>query len=121
MIIVNQFKSVLYTKGCNEYVYRLSNGDSVLSKDSEILRCLEGDFLSDKVVVLKAFHELPGLLKVLFIPKSLQKFGQDKISGHNPVMQQGIVKEVGVRSTDPPNIINPDRGISDYHGSFSSY
>jgi len=87
MVIVNQFKSILYTKGCNEYIYRLSNGDAVLSEDSKVLRCLKGNFLSDKVAVLKAFHELPSLLKVLFIPKSLQKFGQDKISGHNTVMQ----------------------------------
>ena len=83
---MDQFISILKTKGCYDDIYCLPYRYSHFQERSKIPGCLNCIFLSHQVMIFQAFHYSFCLLVFFLVPKPLQKLGDDQVTGNNAIM-----------------------------------
>lgn len=106
LVIVKKFKPMLKAKGCNKHIDGLADRNTLLSQHPEILCRFDGCFSADKVIILKRNHHFLSNLELLVVSKALQKFGNDQITGNDPVLLQFSIKNIGLRSNHSIHIVN---------------
>lgn len=110
-IVVQQVIPALDASGGNHRIEGPANGHAKPSQRSEVLRCLNRDFLSAQLHDRRRSQLSPGVMKIPVVFETRKYLGQNQVTDGQRLVAKQSVESHGLRCDRPLEVIDPRAGV----------
>src|SRR5579885_250036 len=114
-IAMQQFVTMGDTKGRDQRIDCLADGDAALPEGSKVPRSCDGGVAPPDRHALQLLQLPTRPMKIQVRAEALQDFSQDEIPQQWPLRGQQAIQQIGFAGPPPVEIIDPDRAIYEDH------